>query len=125
MSYFERHVFFCGNKREAPKQCCADHSAAALCDHMKQLVRQSGLAARGVRVSHAGCLGRCTPGPVLVIYPEGVWYTYTGIDDIEEIFQRHILADEVVTRLSLPGRVESEGLAGRSVVIPQLQGERP
>jgi (2Fe-2S) ferredoxin len=111
MSYFEKHVFFCGNKREAPKACCGNHAADAMGDHLKALVRKAGLAGGSVRVSRAGCLGRCLPGPTLVIYPEGVWYTYNGIEDIEEIFTSHILGGEEVVRLSLPEPVPPEFVA--------------
>ncbi|EGV51218.1 Ferredoxin [endosymbiont of Riftia pachyptila (vent Ph05)] len=52
-----------------------------------------------MRVNIAGCLDRCEHGPVLVIYPEAVWYTYVDRDDLDEILQRHLIDGERVERL--------------------------
>jgi (2Fe-2S) ferredoxin len=57
-----------------------------------------------VRVNRAGCLSLCEHGPTMVIYPEGVWYTYSSEEDIEEILRRHLVRGERVERLLLyPG----------------------
>ena len=56
----------------------------------------------GVRVNKAGCLDRCAGGPVIVVYPEAVWYTYVDQQDIDEIVERHLTRGEVVERLQLP-----------------------
>jgi (2Fe-2S) ferredoxin len=55
-----------------------------------------------VRVNKAGCMDRCEEGPVLVIYPEGVWYTYKTEEDIEEIIREHLQGGRIVERLRLP-----------------------
>ena len=55
-----------------------------------------------MRVNKAGCLDRCAGGPVAVVYPEGVWYTYVDKSDIDEIVDSHLIGGEVVTRLLLP-----------------------
>jgi (2Fe-2S) ferredoxin len=52
-----------------------------------------------VRINKAGCLDRCTEGPVLVVYPEGTWYRYVDTSDIDEIIDEHILAGRPVARL--------------------------
>lgn len=56
----------------------------------------------GVRVNTAGCLDRCEQGPCLVVYPEGVWYTYVDESDLDEIIQSHLIAGCPVERLFLP-----------------------
>jgi (2Fe-2S) ferredoxin len=58
-----------------------------------------------VRVNKAGCLDRCAGGPVAVVYPEAVWYTYVDQQDIEEIVQVHLKGGQVVDRLVLPADV--------------------
>mgnify|MGYP001817096009 FL=1 len=55
-----------------------------------------------VRVNKAGCLDRCEEGPVCVVYPEGVWYTYIDEEDIDEIIDSHIKNGKPVERLKLP-----------------------
>ena len=52
-----------------------------------------------------GCLDRCAGGPVAVVYPEAVWYTYVDTDDIDEIVEKHLKNGEVVERLVLPDSV--------------------
>jgi (2Fe-2S) ferredoxin len=54
-----------------------------------------------VRINKAGCLDRCEEGPVLVIYPEAVWYTYVDEQDIDEIVDSHLINGKVVERLKL------------------------
>jgi (2Fe-2S) ferredoxin len=59
------------------------------------------LGLRQIRINQSGCLNRCEVGPTMVIYPEGVWYTYRTEEDIEEILRRHIVGGRRVERLLL------------------------
>lgn len=100
MSYYRYHLFFCTNLREDGSQCCQQQNAQAARDYTKRRSKELGLAGPGgVRVNTAGCLDRCAQGPVLVIYPEGVWYTYIDEDDLEDIIQQHLVGGKVVQRL--------------------------
>jgi (2Fe-2S) ferredoxin len=98
-SYYRHHVFFCINQRPAGEACCANHGSPAMRDYAKQRVKELGLA--GVRVNTAGCMDRCNRGPVLVIYPEAVWYSYRDRRDIDEIIEQHLVQDRVVERLRI------------------------
>ena len=100
MSYYRHHLFFCVNQREGGRSCCGQHGAQAMRDYLKTKIKEAGLAGPGgVRVNSAGCLDRCDRGPVLVIYPDAVWYTYIDREDIDEILERHIIQGERVERL--------------------------
>jgi (2Fe-2S) ferredoxin len=102
-SYFQRHIFFCLNQRSGGEACCANHQAEAAFDRCKSQVRAAGLAGPGqVRVNRAGCLDRCAGGPVAVVYPEGVWYSYVDQHDIDEIVESHLKNGKVVERLLTP-----------------------
>lgn len=102
MSYYKYHMFFCTNRREDGRACCEDHGAQTMRDYAKAKIKQLGMAGKDqVRVNNAGCLDRCDEGPVLVIYPEGVWYTYVDQDDIDEIIEKHLVQGQVVDRLKL------------------------
>ena len=100
--YYQYHVFFCTNQREAGDACCNNHGANAMRNHAKDRIKALGLNKPGsVRINSAGCLERCDKGPVLVIYPQGVWYTFVDKEDIDEIIDRHILKGEIVERLKI------------------------
>jgi (2Fe-2S) ferredoxin len=102
MSYYRRHIFFCLNQRENGEACCAQHDAQAGFEHCKREVKAAGLTgAGGVRVNKAGCLDRCAGGPVAVVYPEAVWYTYVDREDIDEIVRSHLIGGQPVQRLML------------------------
>jgi (2Fe-2S) ferredoxin len=58
-----------------------------------------------VRVNKAGCLDRCAGGPVAVVYPEGVWYSFIDNQDIDEIIDSHLKKGQIVERLVLPDAV--------------------
>lgn len=105
-SYFQHHVFFCLNQREGGEYCCGDHNAQAAFDHCKARVKAEGLSAPGqVRVNKAGCMNRCAGGPVLVVYPEAVWYSYVDLSDIDEIIDSHLKQGQVVERLLTPAHL--------------------
>ena len=107
MSYYQHHVLFCTNQREPGERgCCNQHGASELLKYAKNRIRDLDLNAPGkVRVQKAGCMERCEEGPILVVYPEGVWYTYVDQADIDEIIDEHILNGRIVERLRLPDHV--------------------
>lgn len=105
-SYYQRHIFFCLNERKAGEDCCANHGAQAGFDRCKSQVKEAGLSGPGqVRVNKAGCLDRCAAGPVAVVYPEAVWYTFIDNDDIDEIVESHLKNGKIVERLLVPASV--------------------
>jgi len=113
--YYRCHVFCCTNRRDEghPRGCCHERGAPALRDYMKQAARRLG---KSVRINVAGCLDRCELGPVMVIYPEGVWYAYRTEADVDEIVQTHLVQGGRVERLMLaPADRFPEDLAKRRV----------
>lgn len=105
-SYYQRHIFFCLNDRKSGEACCAQHQAQAGFDRCKQRIRDADHNGPGqVRVNKAGCLDRCAGGPVAVVYPEAVWYTYVDSADIDDIVDSHLLGGKPVERLRLPASV--------------------
>lgn len=105
-SYYERHIFFCLNQRSGGEDCCANHRAQEGFDRCKSQVKAAGLAGPGkVRVNKAGCLDRCAAGPVAVVYPEAVWYSYVDASDIDEIVESHLKNGQVVKRLLVPAHL--------------------
>lgn len=102
MSHYHHHVFFCCNQRPEGETCCNNHGASELLIYAKDRIRALGLKGKGkVRINKAGCMDRCDEGPVLVVYPEGVWYRYASREDVEEIIQSHLAGGQVVERLKI------------------------
>ena len=100
--FFQRHVFFCMNQREDGRNACGQHGAEAAQKHAKHRVKELGLSGPGkIRINQAGCLDRCEQGPVLVVYPEGTWYTYVDNSDIDDIVDSHLVGGMVVERLKI------------------------
>jgi (2Fe-2S) ferredoxin len=102
-SYYQRHIFFCLNERPNGAEACANHRAQEAFDRCKSQAKAAGLSGPGqVRVNKAGCLDRCAAGPVAVVYPEAVWYSYVDEQDIDEIVESHLKNGQVVERLLTP-----------------------
>jgi (2Fe-2S) ferredoxin len=100
--YFDKHVFFCTNVRDDGRPSCGDRAAQAAQKHAKTRIKQLGLNGHPhIRINQAGCLDRCEEGPVLVVYPEGTWYTYIDNSDIDEIVDSHLVGGKVVERLKI------------------------
>lgn len=99
--YYDAHVFCCTNERpeKHPRGSCARRGSIKLRDYMKARAKELGLA--NVRINTAGCLDRCELGPVMVIYPEGVWYAVRSRDDVDAILQTHLVEGGRVHRLML------------------------
>ncbi len=102
MSYYKRHVFFCCNQREPPETCCNNHGALEMQAYAKQRIKSLRLDGKGkVRINKAGCLDRCKEGPILVVYPDAVRYTYVDKHDVEEIIDSHVVYGRIVERLKI------------------------
>ena len=103
MSTFHKHVFFCTHQRADGSDCCNNHGAQKLRAYAKDRVKTLGLSTEKnrIRINAAGCMDHCDEGPVLVVYPEGVWYTYVDESDIDEIIEEHLKNGRVVERLKI------------------------
>ncbi len=79
-----------------------DKGAEAAFDHMKARVKKLGISGQDkVRINRSGCLDRCGEGPLLVVYPQAIWYTFVDNEDIDEIIETHLINGKVVERLAV------------------------
>ena len=104
MSYYQRHIFFCTNDRGADSErpSCNQCNSAELREYAKKRMKEKGLTGAGkVRVNTSGCMDRCDEGPVCVVYPEAVWYTYVDESDIDDIIDSHLVNGIAVERLKI------------------------
>lgn len=100
MAAFTHHIFICGKARKAgsSRGSCDPSEKEALKGAFKKELKRAGLS-RTTRAQTTGCLDQCEHGPVVVIYPQGVWYGGVGPDDVPRIVERTIARGEVLPDL--------------------------
>ncbi len=80
--------------------CAEVAQAEAVYQRLVQLNRSSGLNRLAnphrLKCAQSGCLGVCKGGPIVTVYPEGIWYHHVDVEAIEQIYQRHLIEGEVV-----------------------------
>jgi (2Fe-2S) ferredoxin len=107
---FEHHVFICTNERDrsAARPSCLPQGSKHLKSAFKDVIKDAGLKHK-VRANESGCLDQCEHGPVVVVYPEAVWYGNVHQRDVAEIVREHLVEGRPVERLRLaPGCINSE-----------------
>ena len=92
MAIARTHILVCGGTG------CSSSNSQALIDELNRELEEKGLAGE-VQVIKTGCFGLCALGPVVVVYPEGCFYSHVKLEDIPEIVEEHILKGRIVTRL--------------------------
>jgi len=103
-SPYERHVFVCISGKT-----CPDQGSVALQTELKLAVRRV-LGPVSVRVNKAGCLSQCGHGPIVVVYPDNVWYAGVTVADIPEIVEEHLVNGRPVERLLFRGHVAGKNI---------------
>ena len=97
-SFYKKHIFFCTNRRkDENKRSCGSEEVDSLRVYMKEKIKSSGI--KGVRVNTSGCLNRCKKGPLMVVYPEGLWLKVTNKKDIDLIIENYIKKNKITKKL--------------------------
>jgi nitrite reductase/ring-hydroxylating ferredoxin subunit/(2Fe-2S) ferredoxin len=94
MGQYDCHVFVCTSGEICPTQGDTEKYVKVLRDGARQAGRQTE-----VRVNKAGCFSQCGHGPMLVVYPDDVWYAGVQESDLQEILTEHIIGGKPVERL--------------------------
>ena len=100
---WQRHVFVCTSGTYCPE---IDGDGLGVHKRLKKAVAAAGLGGQ-VRVNQSGCLDQCGFGPLIVVYPEAVWYWGVEPGDVEEIVREHLVGGRPVERLryrNTPGK---------------------
>lgn len=100
MVKLKHHIFVCTSARlnGTQKGFCASKGATEIIQNFMEEIEERELDGE-VMVTSTGCLSICSQGPIVVVYPEGVWYGAVTPDDVFDIMENHIENGEVVERL--------------------------
>ena len=92
MELYRSHVLVCGGTG------CSSSGSAKLIERFEEQLKEKGLD-KEVKVIRTGCFGLCEAGPVVIVYPEGTFYSRVKEDDVDEIVSEHLLKGRKVQRL--------------------------
>ncbi len=98
MEPFRFHLFVCTQQKPEGVPSCPASGSLALLEGLDRELQKRGLSP-DVQLTTCGCMGLCDEGPVLVVYPEAVWYRRVQSSDVSEIVDAHLLHDKPVNRL--------------------------
>ena len=89
---YRSHVLVCGGTG------CTSSNSAAIIEALETQIAEKGLSEE-IKVIRTGCFGLCALGPIMIVYPEGCFYSQVKVEDIPEIVEEHLLKGRIVTRL--------------------------
>ncbi|QIB27873.1 NADH-quinone oxidoreductase subunit NuoF [Caloranaerobacter azorensis] len=101
MNIYRAHVLICGGTG------CTSSSSDKIQNEFELKIKEKGLD-KEVKVVRTGCFGLCEAGPIVIVYPEGAFYSHVKVEDVEEIVEEHLLKGRIVKRLLYKDAVEED-----------------
>jgi (2Fe-2S) ferredoxin/predicted O-methyltransferase YrrM len=98
MEPFRFHLFVCTQQMPDGAPCCSSNGSQALLRLLEREIAAHGIS-HNMQITTCGCLGLCDEGPIMIVYPEGIWYRHVRPSDIQEIVSRHFVGGSPVERL--------------------------
>ncbi len=86
---YEKQIFVCTNDRKGEKPSCGDQNGEAVFQELRRIAKERGLHPR-IRVAQAKCLGQCSTGVNIMIYPDNIWYKGIKLENVEEFASTHL-----------------------------------
>jgi NADH-quinone oxidoreductase subunit F/NADP-reducing hydrogenase subunit HndC len=103
MATFRSHVLVCGGTG------CTSGGSDKVLETLREGIKANGLD-KEITVVQTGCHGMCEAGPIVIVYPEGTFYTHVNPQDAKEIVAEHLLKGRVVERLLFKEAMHSEAV---------------
>ena len=97
------HVLVCGGTG------CTSSRSEQIIEEMEKQLKDKGLD-KEIKVVKTGCFGLCALGPIMIVYPEGAFYSKVKVDDVAEIVEEHLLKGRIVKRLLYDETVEEDNI---------------
>ena len=101
MELFRSHVLICGGTG------CTSSGSVDLLHRFQELVKENHLE-KEIKLVHTGCFGLCAAGPVIIIYPEGAFYSRIELKDVDTIFHEHLMKGNIVKDLLYKDGIDHE-----------------
>ena len=101
MPTFRSHVLVCGGTG------CTSSGAGSVLDMLRSGITAAGLS-KEITVVQTGCHGMCEAGPIVIVYPEGTFYTRVSAADAVEIVNEHLIKGRIVERLLYKEKMTAE-----------------
>ena len=111
MNFVRSHILVCTGTG------CSSSNSPAIIEAFEQELKAQGMD-QEVRVVKTGCFGLCAMGPVVLVYPEGAFYTHVTVPDVAEIVSEHIVKGRIVQRL-----LHKEGDAAEFFIAKVKEGK--
>ena len=99
---FRSHILVCGGTG------CTSNNSIKIYEALVHRIYKEGLE-KEVHVTQTGCFGLCALGPIMIVYPEGAFYSQVKVEDVDEIVNEHIIKGRIVTRLLYKETVDEGG----------------
>ena len=100
---YRSHVLVCGGTG------CTSSNSQQIIEALEKEIGEQGLSEE-IKVVRTGCFGLCALGPIMIVYPEGCFYSRVKVEDIPEIVSEHLLKGRIVTRLLYDETVEQDSI---------------
>ena len=100
MKKYKKHIFVCVNQRENNLKKSCGNNGLAIRDKFVEELRKLNLN-HEVRANKSGCLAGCSQGPIVVIYPNQIWYKNVTLKNVSEIINESIIKDKIINKLAL------------------------
>ena len=117
MDMVRGHVLCCGGTG------CTSSGSESIIAEMEKQLKEFGLD-KEIKVIKTGCFGLCALGPIMVVYPEGAFYSRVKVEDIKEIVEEHLLKGRIVKRLLYQETIENDDIKSLNEVDFYKKQER-
>ena len=113
MDIARAHVLICAGTG------CTSSKSEQIAEEMQKQLNDKGLE-NEVKIVKTGCFGLCALGPIMIVYPEGAFYSKVTVDDVEEIVEEHLLKGRIVKRLLYDETVQEDNIKSLNVELDTL-----